>query len=310
MELDVIIYVSVKLEGSLDLRTENDVYIEHLDQTICVAVPNNITKETSMRLKGLGKIGPNGEKGDLYLKFANIRYVDKTIDTCQCTICGQRLQGNVKFCSNCGTPVGNDGNGNQRKQEWAGKIVKCPNCGEVLDAFVVKCSVCGYEVRGAQASSSAREFAYKLELLEKERPIKKGSIKDVLVRQADFNAVDQQKISLIRSYVIPNTVEDILEFMILASSNINLQRYNDFDSISESEKAVSDAWEAKFEQAYEKAKLSFGDIFDFQKIDKIYKKKNSEINKWKRKRIFFWIGVACFLALALVLSIFDISFAQ
>lgn len=134
MELDVISYISVKLEGSINSKTENDVYIEHLNKTICVAVPNSITKETSMRLKGLGKIGPNGEKGDLFLKFDNITYVDGAKDTCQCTNCGQQLMGNVKFCSNCGTPVvGNNVKGNERKQEWAGKLFKCPNCGEVLN---------------------------------------------------------------------------------------------------------------------------------------------------------------------------------
>ena len=98
-----------------------------------------------------------------------------------------------------------------------------------------------------------------------------------------------KKISLIRSFVIPNTKEDMLEFLILASSNINLQRYNDFDTISESEKAVSDAWQAKFEQAYEKAKLSFGDTPEFEKIHAIYKKKTGEVEKSKKKRVYFWI---------------------
>ena len=43
----------------------------------------------------------------------------------------------------------------------------------------------------------------------------------MLQDQNEVNETDQKKINLIRSYVIPNTKEDLFEFLVLASSNIN-----------------------------------------------------------------------------------------
>lgn len=209
-----------------------------------------------------------------------------------CIKCGRQLSDEMNYCPGCGEQTScGDKEGSERKIVYEGEVHKCPNCGENLASFMAICPVCGHEVRGGKVALSVREFAEKLEKLEKERPIKGNGIKDFLTKQTQVDTVDQKKISLIRSYVIPNTIEDIFEFMILASSNINVQRYNDFNSISEADKAISDAWESKFEQAYEKAELSFGNSSEFKKIIKIYEKKHNEINKWKRKRNFFWIGL-------------------
>ena len=228
-----------------------------------------------------------------------------------CSNCGQQINDGAKFCPSCGTAVSNEKTNNQRKTVFEGEIHKCPNCGEVLDSFEVNCPTCGHEFRGAKNSLSVREFAAKLEEIERTRPTKGFGLKKMLANQLanqkEVSETDLKKISLIRSYVIPNTKEDMLEFLILASSNINLQRYNDFDSISESEKAVSDAWEAKFEQAYEKAKLSFGDTPEFKKIKAIYDKKTGEVEKSKKKRTYFWIGFAGFFVI-LIVVMFGIIF--
>jgi len=197
----------------------------------------------------------------------------------------------------------------ERRTVFEGEIHKCPNCGEVLDSFEVNCPTCGHEFRGAKNSLSVREFAAKLEEIERTRPTKGFGLKKMLANQNEVSETDLKKISLIRSYVIPNTKEDMLEFLILASSNINLQRYNDFDSITESEKAVSDAWQAKFEQAYEKAKLSFGNTPEFKKIQAIYDKKTGEVEKSKKKRTYFWIGFAGFFVIFFVVM-FGIIFGM
>ena len=190
----------------------------------------------------------------------------------------------------------------ERRTVYEGEIHKCPSCGEVLASFVANCPACGHEFRGAKNSTSVREFASKLEEIERTRPAKKSGLKKALENQTEVSETDLRKISLIRSFVIPNTKEDLFEFLVLASSNINLQRYNDFDSISESEQAVSDAWEAKFEQAYEKAKLSFGNAPEFKKIHAIYEKKSGEIKQSKKKRTYYWIG---FAALFVCLGVFS-----
>lgn len=206
-----------------------------------------------------------------------------------CTNCGKELEEGAKFCANCGKSVEGNCISAQRKTVYDGELHKCPNCGEVLESFVANCPACGYEFRGTKNSSTVREFATKLEEIEKTRPSGKISLKEVLKDQREVSKTDLGKISLIRSFAIPNTKEDLLEFLVLAASNINLQRYNDFDSISEAEQAVSDAWEAKFEQAYQKAVILIGTSPEFENVQKLYEKKKSEVSQAKKKRVLFWI---------------------
>lgn len=238
-----------------------------------------------------------------------------------CPYCGTKLDDGARFCKKCGGSVSGNvpktgisqqeqneplgENPTERKMVYEGYIHKCPNCGEVLDSFVVNCPTCGCELRGVTNSISVREFTAKLEEIERTRPTKRSGFKRVREDPNTVSATDQKKISLIRSFVIPNTKEDMLEFLILASSNINLHRYNDFDTISESEKAISDAWQAKFEQAYEKAKLSFGDTPEFKKIHALYEKKTSEVEKSKKKRIYTEIGfiASCVVFFAVILGL-------
>lgn len=170
-----------------------------------------------------------------------------------CSNCGKEIENNAKFCSGCGspqnaTPADNQG---QRKTKFEGEIHKCPQCGEVLDSFTTVCPACGYELRGSSTTSAVKEFATKL----------------------DNVTTEYQKENIIRSFPIPNTKEDIFEFMILASSNID----------EHPNKEVFNAWIAKFEQCYQKAKLSFKQESDFVKIQAIYEKTQKTIKKIRRK---------------------------
>lgn len=169
-----------------------------------------------------------------------------------CMNCGHQLPEGAKFCSSCGTSTGKvNPEETHRRQEWAGKISKCPSCGEDVPSFTTICPSCGYEFRGSSTTSAIKEFVSKLESA----------------------ATEYQKANVIRSFPIPNTKEDIFEFMILASSNID-ERPN---------KEVFDAWIAKFEQSYQKAKLSFKQESDFVKIQAIYEKTCKEIKRIRRR---------------------------
>lgn len=167
-----------------------------------------------------------------------------------CINCGQELVDGAKFCANCGTEVGASQNGakEQRKTVYDGELHKCPNCGERLDSFVTACPTCEYELRGAKVTSVVNELAQKLEQTE--------SV--------------EQKIDLIRNFYIPNTKEDIYEFFILATSNMSAGDYD------------VEAWYAKLEQAYQKAKLSFGNAPEFQYLNKLYGK----AKKQQRAKLF------------------------
>lgn len=196
-----------------------------------------------------------------------------------CSNCGGELPEGVKYCPHCGAPSAN-GTG-QREVKYEGKIHKCPNCGETLGAFVAVCPSCGYELRGVSASSAVSAFARKIEELEHPSGMQRGNLR--AINKMGARARSKQIISLIRNFVIPNTKEELLEFLILASSNINMERYDTSRMVSGMEKEISDAWESMFEQAYKKAQISFGNTTDFSLFSSVYNEKKEKIEKQQKK---------------------------
>lgn len=198
-----------------------------------------------------------------------------------CSNCGKELNSGSKFCSECGTLVQNSNS--QRKAVYEGEIHKCPNCGEVLRSFISKCPSCGYEIRGSHSSESVRDFAIKLSQITS----------------------DEQKVALLQSFPIPNTKEDIFEFMILAATNVNINRQITNENMCP---AMSKAWLVKFEQSYQKALLLFKEDSDFYQIQKIYNEGHKNIIKVKRRttmksvleavirNIAVWVGIITIIA--------------
>lgn len=207
-----------------------------------------------------------------------------------CINCGQQLADGAKFCSSCGFSVETAHNSTQRCQEWAGKIIKCPSCGENLPSFVAICPSCRHELRALSATNSVKELARKIEEIEQGREIKKNNI---FSNPYLPTKTDEQIISLIKTFPIPNTKEDLFEFLVLASANIDYSYIEGIETPNSSA-ILSKAWEAKFNQAYEKAKLSFGHTSEFDKIQNLYKN-----NKVKLKRRSVVKNILCF-ALAIV----------
>ena len=107
-------------------------------------------------------------------------------------------------------------------------------------------------MRGRKATSSVNDLAEKLEHANSE----------------------EQRIIIIKNFPIPNTKEDIFEFMFLATSNFDTEYY-----ISHlSEEDISDAWLSKIDQCYKKAKLLLSKE-DFEIIEKTYIDIKSNITK-------------------------------
>ena len=247
-----------------------------------------------------------------------------------CCNCGEKLIAGSKFCNACGTPTGTIKQEpvvepvatpiapppvqesvvepiTERKTVYEGNLHKCPNCGEVLNSFVTNCPTCGHEIRGAQNTSSVKEFAAKLEAIEAGREQRKSNPLKTLYFGQSVTKTDEQKISLIRSFAIPNTKEDLYEFLILSVSNIDVDSYqNDNQLRNDARKELSDAWKAKFEQAYQKAKLMFADDPKFAEIEKLYNSTNTSIKKakwkvWKILGIVYGILIAI-IAVSLILG--------
>lgn len=214
-----------------------------------------------------------------------------------CINCGQTLAEEAHFCSNCGVALGETNTeASSRKTVYDGELYKCPNCAERLDSFMTVCSTCGYELRGAKGASVVKEFAEKLEQIESVR-IEANKFNSVMEGVfGKFNKTDEQKINLIRNFSIPNTKEDIVEFVILAASNIDLRLYGfSGGDPNSSQRAISDAWLAKFEQAYDKARFSFSNSPDFLNIKEIYDQKMRQLKREKRNQTLIILSMVLFL---------------
>jgi hypothetical protein len=231
-----------------------------------------------------------------------------------CAECGHQLTENAKFCFQCGTKVKKsvDSQEEFRKTVYDGEIHKCPYCGEYMDAFEITCKTCGHEFRGKKGASSVYQLMEKLEEIEKLRPSQTLNFIDIVASHNIVSETDKQKITIIKSFAIPNTKEDLLEFLLLAVSNINTQRYDDYSSLSATERALSDAWEAKFNHAYEKALLVLVDHPEFHKIQNVYERNCSRIevakdNSKKRAKRDAWLVFLLFIfTFALLIGILNV----
>lgn len=154
-----------------------------------------------------------------------------------CKKCGKQLADDAAFCSACGTPAcqTKKRKSSGRQERYDGVIHKCPNCGERLESFVSECPACGFELRDIGSCSQVNDLSSKLELAKSA----------------------SQRNELIRNFYIPNTKEDIYEFVILATSNI------------EAGGESVDAWYAKLDQALKKAYLVFGEGEELARIKRM-----------------------------------------
>lgn len=212
-----------------------------------------------------------------------------------CTNCGQELAKGANFCAGCGKAVNDSASITQRKTVYDGKIYKCPNCGDVLNAYESVCETCGYERRGAKATGSVSELQLKLEELYAKRPPRKvRTIFTQALSGGQISNADEEIVGLIKNFSIPNNKEDVMEFIILASSNIDMKVYGvnsqQYQTLNPTQREISDAWLAKYEQAYQKARLMFGGTQDFLNIQNMYEQKMKEIQKRKRQLPLLIIG--------------------
>ena len=173
-----------------------------------------------------------------------------------CNKCGNKLEEGVRFCDKCGAPTSAINN----------ETFVCPNCKQPAKSFEIKCPICGYEFRTAKSASSISDFQKNLAELEVKNTASNYNYKYIDTNSKSEDSLNRQKRDLISTYPIPNTKEDILEFMILASANFDENYY--LSHLNEED--VSDAWLAKIKQCYQKARISFHGDPSFSKIQDIY----------------------------------------
>ena len=210
-----------------------------------------------------------------------------------CTECGARLSDGAKFCANCGTAVAvTHVSDNRTIRASEEKILKCPSCHSPISRVDAICPFCGAPISDREASASVQRFAQQLYEIEREDAEQKASFDPFglkrLMEHGYGSKSFNRKISLISSFPIPNTIEEITEFVILSANSIDVRRgknsfenkmYGNPGSTYYSEIKLANTWINKLNQAYDKAKISFRSDPMFPKIEKIYTEKMKELNR-------------------------------
>lgn len=233
-----------------------------------------------------------------------------------CSNCGKKLVAGSKFCNACGNPTGKvesekvefapiqdekkdeqhltvepkQSTYSERKQEFAGKIIKCPSCGAELQSFTAICPNCGHEINSQNLSSSLKEFINSINEYDKviannPEPPKTGwktwseekkvlwvilniitsfvplvvylvfpLIKPLLFPKSVplLSADEKRKVALIENYTFPNEREATIEAMMFTKSKMDFLASEKFNK-----KTLywTNLWNTKAEQFNQKASI-------------------------------------------------------
>lgn len=183
----------------------------------------------------------------------------------------------------------------QKKKEEFGRV--CPNCGRQIPPMTVKC-VCGYEITTPSNSVSSVQILSKklseITLTESEEkeieeadPAEKKGLREKFI--AD------KKIDIISTFPVPNTKEDIIEFLALSVAGANKRlgfldiKINCYKMVAIAgiiipffgwllgaifimskffaEEKMKNAWREKFDQVMSKGRSLRGDAEFTQQLD-------------------------------------------
>lgn len=161
------------------------------------------------------------------------------------------------------------------KSNKAGDLKKCPSCGGTVQSFKTTCSDCGHEFRGTKGVGSILALTKKIDAI-------------------NFNVKDYDEVieGIISNFPIPNTKEDLLEFISIGISKA-----------AWGEGGIKKAWADKADEAINKLDvISTGDQ-SFQplvvKYREMLKKKK---NKSNLNLALLLIGFFLFFILAYYLT--------
>lgn len=149
------------------------------------------------------------------------------------------------------------------KSDKFGDVKKCPACGAMAESFKTKCPDCSHEFSNVGANVSIEKLFEMLNACENDRKEQSTSILGVLGSQmaqatGGGDKVTLKKKSIISGFPVPNTKDDILEFLSTAIPNAK-QKGNFLTKQNPENKSHNDlapTWKSKCEQIIMKAKFS------------------------------------------------------
>lgn len=162
------------------------------------------------------------------------------------------------------------------KSDKFGDIKKCPSCGAIVETYTTSCGDCRYNFQNIENIKSIKEFFNDYQKIENSIHFeeKKGLMSFFDSEDIDTKkkiAVFQKKKEFIMHFPIPNSKEDILEFLTLAvplanqakkglfsnykkvSNFLNHKENKNYDFL------IAEVWMQKCEQIVMKSRLSMKD---------------------------------------------------
>lgn len=159
------------------------------------------------------------------------------------------------------------------KSNKLGELKKCPACGAIVQSFSALCSECGFEFRTNETTPSVERLFELLNAVEAKSNEDLGgvfgSFKQVIGAEIMNNMgvgdkTTRQKIEIIRTFPLPTTKNDILEFLTLAAPLASSPIPNIFKNpikfftrdVEKERDPLAPVWRAKCIQVVEKAKIA------------------------------------------------------
>jgi hypothetical protein len=160
------------------------------------------------------------------------------------------------------------------KPNKQGELIKCPSCGATVNSFQTRCTDCGHEFRNTKAVNSIQKLYDEFQKIEEsERSRERSWMQKMDGDLGIQKSVVTRQISALAAFPVPNTKEDLLEFLSIASSEaskgvswfLGMGQHPDY--------LFKKAWLSKCEQVIHKARFSMkNDNNTIEQIESIAKK--------------------------------------
>ena len=145
-----------------------------------------------------------------------------------------------------------------KQKEKVGNIITCPACGASIRSMELSCSDCGHVFTNVKANSTVQKMFEELQKIELSESNKTSdSFFDKLDTSGQKKRLDiaTRQSSLISSFPIPNSEEDLIELISMAVAESTKSTNDDGFITNDGSDLIKKAWITKGEQALIKAKL-------------------------------------------------------
>ena len=149
---------------------------------------------------------------------------------------------------------------------------KCPQCAAAIESFSTRCPYCDTEIKNIKSSFSINRLNEELMKAEEKARNQEhaggfvGNFMKMFDSETEMEArIFNAKSNIIRTFPIPNTKEDILEFLTLAVSNVKTIKINFVEKIAGESGTVGykitykNAWMSVCQKVIMKARFSMKD---------------------------------------------------